>query len=139
MGGFFNGLKGEAMAYPTDYRYTKDHEWVQLKGNRARIGITDHAQAELGDIVFVELPAIGTSVNKGDNIATVESVKAVGDVFSPASGKVVGINDALESAPETINSAPHVGGWIVDLEVVDLAGLDDTMDAAAYESFVSGA
>jgi glycine cleavage system H protein len=127
------------MAYPTDYRYTKDHEWVQLQGNRARIGITDHAQAELGDIVFVELPAVGTSVQKGDNVATVESVKAVGDVFSPAAGTVVGVNDGLESAPETINSAPHDRGWILDLEVGDLADLEDTMDAAAYESFTDGA
>ena len=127
------------MAYPTEYRYTKDHEWIQLQGNRARIGITDHAQAELGDIVFVELPTVGTSVQKGDNVATVESVKAVGDVFAPASGTVVGANDGLESAPETINSAPHEGGWILDLEVSNLADLEDTMDAAAYESFANGA
>jgi glycine cleavage system H protein len=127
------------MAYPTDYRYTKDHEWIQLQGNRARIGITDHAQAELGDIVFVELPAVGASVQKGDNVATVESVKAVGDVFSPAAGTVLGVNDGLESAPETINSAPHEGGWILDLEVSDPADLEDTMDAAAYESFEAGA
>lgn len=127
------------MSYPTDYRYTKDHEWVQLQGNRARIGITDHAQAELGDIVFVELPAIGTAVQKGDNVATVESVKAVGDVLSPAAGKVVEVNSDLESAPETINSAPHVGGWILDLEVSDLADLEGTMDAAAYESYITGA
>lgn len=127
------------MAYPTEYRYTKDHEWIQLQGNRARIGITDHAQAELGDIVFVELPTVGTSVQKGDNVATVESVKAVGDVFAPASGTVVGANDGLESAPETINSAPHEGGWILDLEVGNLADLEDTMDAAAYESFANGA
>ncbi len=127
------------MTYPTDYRYTKDHEWIQLQGNQARIGITDHAQAELGDIVFVELPAVGTAVQKGDNVATVESVKAVGDVFSPASGKVLKVNDALESAPETINSEPHTGGWIVELEVSDPAELDDTMDAAAYDSFIAGA
>jgi len=127
------------MAYPTEYRYTKDHEWIQLQGNRARIGITDHAQAELGDIVFVELPAVGTSVQKGDNVATVESVKAVGDVFSPVAGSVVAVNDALESAPETINSAPHEGGWILDIEVGDVADLEDTMDAAAYELFATGA
>lgn len=127
------------MAYPTDYRYTKDHEWIQLQGNRARIGITDHAQAELGDIVFVELPSVGTSVQKGDNVATVESVKAVGDVFAPASGTVVGVNEALESAPETINTSPQDGGWILDLEISDLADLEDAMDAAAYEAFAAGA
>ena len=127
------------MAYPTDYRYTKDHEWIQLQGNRARIGITDHAQAELGDIVFVELPAVGTAVQKDDNVGTVESVKAVGDVFSPAAGTVVAVNEGLESAPETINSSPHADGWILDLEVSDLTDLDDSMDAAAYESFAAGA
>lgn len=127
------------MGYPTGYRYTKDHEWIQLQGNRARIGITDHAQAELGDIVFVELPAVGTSVQKGDNIATVESVKAVGDVFAPASGTVVGVNDTLESAPETINSSPQEDGWILDLEIGDLSDLEDAMDAAAYEAFAAGA
>ena len=127
------------MTCPTDYRYTKDHEWIQLQGNRARIGITGHAQAELGDIVFVELPTIGTALQKGDNVATVESVKAVGDVFAPAAGTVVGVNTELESAPETINSAPYEGGWILDLEVGDLADLEGTMDAAAYESFAAGA
>ena len=126
------------MAYPTDYRYTKDHEWIQLQGNRARIGITDHAQAELGDIVFVELPPVGASVQKDDNVGTVESVKAVGDVLSPAAGTVLAVNGELESAPETINSAPHEGGWILDLEVSDLADLDDTMDAATYESYAAG-
>ena len=126
------------MAYPTDYRYTKDHEWIQLQGSRARIGITDHAQAKLGDIVFVELPAVGTSVQKGDNVATVESVKAVGDVFAPAAGTVVGVNDGLESAPEAINSSPHDGGWILELEISDPADLDNTLDAAGYESFAAG-
>jgi glycine cleavage system H protein len=126
------------MGYPTEYRYTKDHEWVHLQGSKARIGITDHAQAELGDIVFVELPAIGTIVRKGDNVATVESVKAVGDVFSPAAGTVVEVNDELQAAPETINSAPHEGGWILVLEITDPEELKDTLDAAGYESFAVG-
>ena len=126
------------MAYPTDYRYTRDHEWIQLQGNRARIGITGHAQAELGDIVFVELPAVGTSFQKGDNVATVESVKAVGDVFAPATGTVVEVNEGLESAPETINSSPHEGGWILVLEINDPAELEDALDAAGYESFAAG-
>ncbi len=126
------------MAYPTEYRYTKDHEWIQLQGNRARIGITDHAQAKLGDIVFVELPSVGTCVQKGDNVATVESVKAVGDVFAPAAGTVVEINGELESAPEKINSAPHEGGWILELEINNPEDLDDALDAAGYESFTAG-
>lgn len=126
------------MVYPTDYRYTKDHQWVQLQGNKARIGITDHAQAELGDIVFVELPAIGTSVQKGDNFATVESVKAVGDVFAPATGTVVEVNVDLEAAPETINSSPHADGWLLVLEISDPADLEDNLDAAGYESYAAG-
>ncbi len=126
------------MAYPTDYRYTKEHEWIQLQGNRARIGITGHAQAELGDIVFVELPAVGVSVQKGDNVATVESVKAVGDVFAPAAGTVVEVNTELEAAPEMINSSPHEGGWILVLEISDPAELEDSLDAAGYESFAAG-
>lgn len=126
------------MGHPTNYRYTKDHEWIELKGNRARIGITDHAQAELGDIVFVELPAVGTSVQKGDNVATVESVKAVGDVFAPATGSVVEVNVELEATPETINSSPQKEGWILVLEIGDSAELEDTLDAAGYESFAAG-
>ena len=126
------------MNIPSELKYTKDHEWIQLQGNRARIGVTDHAQAELGDIVFVELPAVGTSVQKGDNVATVESVKAVGDVFAPATGTVVEVNDGLESAPETINSSPHEGGWILVLEISDPADLEDTLDVAGYESLIAG-
>jgi glycine cleavage system H protein len=126
------------MTYPKDYRYTKDHEWLQVQGTKARVGITDHAQAELGDIVFVELPVVGTFVRKGDTIATVESVKAVGDVFAPVSGKVVEINAELESAPETINAQPHEGGWLLVLEVSDPAELEDTLDAVRYESFAIG-
>lgn len=126
------------MAHSKDYRYTKDHEWIQLEGNRARIGITDHAQAELGDIVFVELPDVGTSVQKGDNVATVESVKAVGDVFAPASGTVAEVNSDLESAPEAINSSPLDAGWILVLEISDPTELEDTLDAAGYESFAAG-
>jgi glycine cleavage system H protein len=125
------------MAYPTEYRYTKDHEWVLLEGNRARIGITEHAQSELGDIVFVELPSIGTAVKQGDNLATVESVKAVGDVFAPVAGKVVEVNEALEAAPETINASPHDQGWIVILEINDSSELGDTLDAAGYEALIA--
>jgi glycine cleavage system H protein len=131
-------MKGEAMVYPTGYRYTKEHEWIRLDGKRARVGITGHAQAELGDIVFVELPAVGATVRKGDNVATVESVKAVGDVFSPASGSIVEVNTALEAAPETVNASPHEAGWIFDVMVDDLSDLDDTMDAAGYESLIAG-
>lgn len=125
------------MAYPAEYRYTKDHEWVQLEGNRARIGITDHAQEELGDIVFVELPSVGADLSKGDALGTVESVKAVGDVNAPLSGKVVEVNENLESSPETINQSPHADGWMAILEAKDPSEFDTLLDAASYEQFLA--
>ncbi|HDS29091.1 MAG TPA: glycine cleavage system protein GcvH [Candidatus Acetothermia bacterium] len=125
------------MPYSAEYRYTKDHQWVKKDGNRLRVGITEHAQAELGDIVFVELPSLGSEVRKGQAVATVESVKAVGDVTSPVSGKIVEINQDLESAPETVNASPHDAGWVFVAEMTDPSDLDDTMDAAAYEAFLS--
>jgi len=125
------------MSYPSDLRYTRDHEWVKIEGKRARIGITDHAQQELGDIVFVELPAVDASVSGGDNVATVESVKAVGDVLAPLSGKVVAVNEALESSPEAINQSPHEAGWIFVLELSDPADVDELLDAATYERFLA--
>ncbi len=124
------------MAYPERYRYTKDHEWVSIEDGKARIGITDHAQAELGDIVFVELPAVGTATSAGDVLATVESVKAVGDVLAPVDGTVVEVNDALESAPETINQSPHDEAWVAVIEFSDPAALDDLLDAAQYQQFI---
>ncbi len=123
------------MTYPTDYRYTKDHEWIHVEGNRAKIGITDHAQAKLGDVVFVELPAVGTQLTAGDALGTVESVKAVGDVFAPIAGVIVEVNDALEAAPDTVNKDPHGEGWIAVIEFTDAGQLDGLMDAAAYEDF----
>jgi len=124
------------MAYPVGYRYTKDHEWVSLEGDRARVGITDHAQSELGDIVFVELPSVGTAVHAGQILATVESVKAVGDVLAPLDGTVVEVNGALESAPETINRSPHGEGWIAVLRPSDPKAANALFDAAGYERFL---
>src|SRR5512137_2794583 len=125
------------MSYPTAFRYTKEHEWVKIEGKRARVGITDHAQAELGDVVFVELPSIGTVVKKGGQLGTVESVKAVSDVFAPLGGKVVEVNGALESSPETVNQAPHAEGWIVVLEISDPSEANDLLDAAAHEALIA--
>jgi glycine cleavage system H protein len=127
------------MAYPVGYRYTKDHEWVAVEGNRARIGITDHAQSELGDIVFVELPSVGSSVGAGQILATVESVKAVGDVLTPVDGTVIEVNGALESSPEAINRSPHDEGWIAVVEFADASALDALLDAAGYESLLAEA
>ena len=125
------------MAYPLQFRYTKDHEWVALEASRAKIGITEYAQGELGDIVFVELPAPGTKVNQGENLATVESVKAVSDVYAPISGKVLEVNEKLESSPELINQDPHDAGWLVLLEVSDSSESEGLLDAAGYERYLS--
>jgi len=125
------------MSYPTQYRYTKEHEWVDLEGTQAKIGITEHAQSELGDVVFVELPAVGTQLKKGGNLGTVESVKAVSDIYAPLSGKVIEVNTKLESAPETINQDPHGEGWLVVLEVADSSETDHLLDAASYENEIA--
>ncbi|HDL86414.1 MAG TPA: glycine cleavage system protein GcvH [Candidatus Acetothermia bacterium] len=125
------------MGYPANYRYTKEHEWIELDGNRAKVGITDHAQSELGDVVFVELPAVGTAFNRGDTLGTVESVKAVSDVFAPIAGKIVEVNSELESSPETINSDPHGAGWLVVIEISDPSESNSLLDVAAYEKLIA--
>jgi len=125
------------MTYPAQFRYTKEHEWVSLEGNKARIGITQHAQGELGDILFVELPAPETQLEKGDTLATLESVKAVSDVYAPMSGKVVEVNEAVEDSPETVNEDPHGKGWLVVIEVANPAQVDGLLDAGAYEKYLS--
>ncbi|MCK4393049.1 glycine cleavage system protein GcvH [Candidatus Bipolaricaulota bacterium] len=125
------------MTHPTQFRYTKEHEWVDLEGNHAKVGITEHAQDKLGDIVFVELPAVGTAVKKGENLATVESVKAVGDIYAPMSGAVVEVNTQLESSPETINQDPYGAGWLVILEVSDPSEADSLLDASGYEQYLN--
>ena len=125
------------MGYPTEYRYTKEHEWVHLEGNRAKVGITDHAQSELGDVVFVELPAVGTEVSQGDSLATVESVKAVSDIYAPIGGKVVEVNEQVESSPEKVNQDPHGQAWLFVLEVSDPAEVEALLDAAGYEASIA--
>jgi len=125
------------MSYPNEYRYTEEHEWVKVEGKGARIGITDHAQHELGDIVFVELPAVGVEVKRGENLGTVESVKAVGDVYAPVSGKVTAVNEELEGAPETINRSPHQDGWIAVIEMNDPTEVDSLLTAPDYEKYVA--
>ena len=120
------------MAYPDDLRYSKEHEWVRAEGSRATIGITSFAADELGDIVFVELPDGGTSLQQFQTFGVVESVKAVSDLFSPVSGEVVEVNEALRDAPELLNSDPFGEGWILKVELADAAELDVLMDAATY-------
>ena len=123
--------------YPSDYRYTKEHEWIKVSGNTGTIGITDYAQHELGDVVFVELPAVGTKITAGKTFGTVESVKAVSEIFAPVPGEVIETNAALSGAPETVNSDPHGAGWLIKVRLANPAEVDTLMDAAAYEAFVS--
>jgi len=124
--------------YPQAYRYTKDHEWVEIKGHVATVGITDYAQKHLGDVVYVELPAIGTKLAVHQTIGTIESVKAVSEVFSPVSGEVVEVNGGLNAAPEAVNQDPHGTGWILRLNVAAPSDAAALMDAAAYEKYVAG-
>ncbi len=122
------------MSVPEELQYTRSHEWVRTEGDTATIGITDHAQDELGDIVFIELPEQGTTFEAGDSFGTVESVKAVSDLYTPVGGEVVEVNEALDSSPETINEDPYGEGWIVKLRVSDEgAGL---LSASDYEQFL---
>ncbi|HYI66526.1 MAG TPA: glycine cleavage system protein GcvH [Candidatus Limnocylindrales bacterium] len=120
------------MAYPDDLRYSKEHEWVRADDTRATIGITSFAADELGDIVFVELPEVGTALKQFQTFGVVESVKAVSDLYSPLSGEVVEVNEALREGPELLNSDPFGEGWIAKIELSDAAELDTLMDAAAY-------
>jgi glycine cleavage system H protein len=125
------------MAYPADRRYTKEHEWVSASGEVATIGITDYAQTELGDVVFVELPKVGATVTTGKTFGTVESVKAVSEIFAPASGEVVEANPELTPKPETINSDPHGAGWLIKIKLVNPGELSGLMTATAYEAYVA--
>jgi glycine cleavage system H protein len=125
------------MAYPSDYRYTKEHEWIQVQGATATIGITDYAQHELGDVVFVELPKIGAKIKFGESFGTVESVKAVSEIYAPASGEVTEINSKLADAPETINTDPHKAAWLIKIKLTDAKEIFGLMDAAAYQSYIA--
>ncbi|WP_334174888.1 glycine cleavage system protein GcvH [Pseudoxanthobacter sp.] len=116
--------------------FSKDHEWLKVEGDIATVGITTYAQAQLGDVVFVELPEIGRTVAKGDDAAVVESVKAASEVYSPASGEIVAVNEALPDAPQTVNEAPETDGWFFKLKLSDTAELADLLDEAAYKAFV---
>jgi len=123
---------------PKELLYTKDHEWVRLEDGRARVGITDHAQKSLGDIVYVELPPVGKEVKKGERTATVESVKAVGEVFAPLSGKVVEVNTTVTQSPDLINKDPYGQGWLFVLEISDRAEIGSLLTPEAYEELLKG-
>jgi glycine cleavage system H protein len=125
------------MGYPTNYRYSKEHEWVDAKDGVATVGITDYAQSELGDVVFVELPEVGKKLETGKSLGTVESVKAVSEIYAPASGEVLEANAELHNKPETINTDPHGAAWLVKIKLANPAELDGLMDAPAYEAYIA--
>jgi glycine cleavage system H protein len=124
------------MAYPTNFKYTKEHEWVDVKGNVATIGITDYAQHELGDVVFVELPKVGTQIVTGKSFGTVESVKAVSEIYAPAAGEVLEANGDLHDTPEKLNSDPHGAAWLIKVKLANPTEVANLMDAKAYEAFI---
>jgi glycine cleavage system H protein len=123
--------------YPEDLHYTKQHEWVRLSGDVGMIGITDHAQEELGDIVYVDLPRVGTKVEQAKVMGSVESVKAVSDIYSPVSGEVIEINDALATAPEKMNESPHGDGWLVKIHLSVPAEIQGLLSAVDYAKYVA--
>ncbi len=124
------------MTYPKDYKYTKEHEWIQANGNIATVGITDHAQEALGDIVFVELPKTGAQLQAGKSFGSVESVKAVSELYAPASGKVTEVNEALNQSPENINKDAH-SAWMVKMELANPTELNGLLSAEDYEKYVA--
>ncbi|MCU1503318.1 MAG: glycine cleavage system protein [Ilumatobacteraceae bacterium] len=124
------------MQIPGELRYSSDHEWVAVDGTRARVGITEYAQEALGDVVYVQVPELGTTVAAGDSFGEVESTKSVSDVYAPLSGTVVAVNDALADAPETINRDPYGSGWLCEIEIADASELEALLDADAYQALV---
>ena len=126
------------MATPDDLRYTTDHEWVRLEGSRARIGITEYAQDALGDIVFVQIPEVGTAVARGATVSEVESTKSVSDIYAPVTGSIVEVNADLADTPERLNEDPYGEGWICVIEMGDPSELDGALDAAGYRGLVDG-
>jgi glycine cleavage system H protein len=124
--------------YPDDFYYTKDHEWIQVKGDKATVGITEFAQKQLGDVVYVELPDAGKKLEFHQSMGVVESVKAVSDVYSPVSGEVLEVNKGLNDSPELVNQDPHGKGWFIRLKIKDDAELEKLITASEYEEFIEG-
>jgi len=122
--------------YPEEFQYTKDHEWIRLDGDTGTIGITDHAQKELGDIVYVELPKSGDPVTAAETFGTVESVKAVSEIYSPVTGEVTAVNSKLQEQPELLNSDPHQGAWLIQVHLSDPKEVEKLMSAEEYEAYI---
>ena len=122
-------------SYPASYKYTKEHEWVELSGDRGKVGITDYAQQQLGDVVYVELPEVGTNLKQGQSFGTIESVKAVSELYAPVSGEVLEVNAALKEKPEVVNADPH-GSWMIVLRLTSAGETGALLDAAQYQDLV---
>jgi glycine cleavage system H protein len=122
--------------YPEDFRYTKEHEWVKIEGETGLIGITDHAQSELGDIVYVDLPKVGARIEKGKSLGSVESVKAVSDIYAPISGEVIEINESLTTAPEKLNEDPHGAAWLVKVRIGAPDEIKQLLSASDYQTYI---
>jgi glycine cleavage system H protein len=121
------------MAYPDTFKYTKDHEWIELSGDNGKVGITDYAQQQLGDVVYVELPDVGAKLKQGQSFGTIESVKAVSELYSPVTGEVVEVNSALKDKPEAVNKEPH-GSWMIVIKLTNPSEKSELLDAAQYEA-----
>jgi glycine cleavage system H protein len=124
------------MKIPEDVKYTKDHEWIKVEGDFGRIGITDYAQGELGDIVFVELPGVGTKLTQGKSFGTIEAVKAVSDLYAPVAGEVVELNGAIKNTPEVINKDPYGDGWMVKIKITNKSDINSLLDAPSYKKLL---
>ncbi len=124
------------MKFPENLKYTKDHEWIKVEGNIGTIGITDHAQGELGDVVYIDIPDPEAQLNTGDSFGTIEAVKTVADLYAPVSGKITEVNTALNDAPETVNNDPYDGGWMIKLELSNPDELNDLLDVNAYKELI---
>jgi len=125
------------MKIPTELKYSRDHEWVKIEGTRVRVGITDYAQSQLGDVVFVEVPAVDSTIAVGAVFSVVESVKAVSDIYAPVSGVIVSVNETLTDMPETMNADPYGEGWLVVIEITDQADLDTLLSSDEYEKMIA--
>jgi glycine cleavage system H protein len=123
------------MAYPAGFKYTKDHEWIELAGDRGKVGITDYAQQQLGDVVYMELPEVGAKLKQGQSFGTIESVKAVSELYSPVSGEVVDVNTALKDKPETVNKDPHAS-WMIAIELTNPGEAGALLDATQYQALI---
>ena len=122
----------------SDHKYSEDHEWINVEGDIATVGISNFAQEQLGDVVFVDLPQVGAEVSKGDEVAVVESVKAASEIYAPLSGEIIAINEVLNETPETVNADAENGGWFFKMKLADEGEMDDMMDAEAYAAFAQG-